>query len=290
MKSELDLVKGSEQTFDALLDEINKQKRLITQLQTESRALKTNEIRLNRASEAVKTENLQLTDEVAKLSQLIRELEIQLTIPTNERTFVANRVIDPFPRLKWHQSFNWAYILVPVLALAGIAFGKWWGSQSAATAIVDPAAVTASVGGATEKAQTPLLAATPVNANPLALEEGYLVVDNPLDKEEPVRLRDGFDNKAREVAFVDPGVKFKIRNQSPAKMQRTVLLNGKSTRIEDYFYKISDKDQWIFGFFTNRRTYTMPVTVATPAAVPVANPATIPAPVATPQTVTTPQQ
>jgi hypothetical protein len=280
MKSELDLVKGSEQTFDALLDEINKQKRLITQLQTESRALKTNEIRLNRASEAVKTENLQLNDEISKLAQQIRELEIQLTIPTNERTFVANRVIDPFPRLKWHQSFNWAYILVPVLALAGIAFGKWWGSQSAVSA--DPTAVTASIGGSVEKAQTPLLAATPVNANPLVLEEGYLVVDNPLDKEEPVRLRDGFDNKAREVAFVDPGVKFKIRNQSPAKMQRTVLLNGKSTRIEDYFYKISDKDQWIFGFFTNRRTYTMPVTVATPAATP--------APVATPQAVTTPQQ
>jgi hypothetical protein len=280
MKSELDLVKGSEQTFDALLDEINKQKRLITQLQGDNRALKTNELRLNRASEAVKTENLQLNDEVAKLSQLIRELEIQLTIPTNERTFVANRVIDPFPRLKWHQSFNWAYILVPVLALAGIAFGKWWGSQSAVSA--DPSAVTASIGGSVEKAQTPMMAATPVNANPLALEEGYLVVDNPLDKEEPVRLRDGFDNKAREVAFVDPGVKFKIRNQSPAKMQRTVLLNGKSTRIEDYFYKISDKDQWIFGFFTNRRTYTMPVTVATPAATPV--------PVATPQAVTTPQQ
>jgi hypothetical protein len=280
MKSELDLVKGSEQTFDALLDEINKQKRLITQLQGDNRALKTNELRLNRASEAVKTENLQLNDEVAKLSQLIRELEIQLTIPTNERTFVANRVIDPFPKLKWHQSFNWAYILVPVLALAGIAFGKWWGGQSAATA--NPTAVTASIGGSVEKAQTPMMAAAPVNANPLALEEGYLVVDNPLDKEEPVRLRDGFDSKAREVAFVDPGVKFKIRNQSPAKMQRTVLLNGKSTRIEDYFYKISDKDQWIFGFFTNRRTYTMPVTVATPAATP--------APVATPQTVTTPQQ
>jgi hypothetical protein len=288
MKSELDLVKGSEQTFDALLDEINKQKRLITQLQADNRGLKTNEIRLNRASEAVKTENLQLTDEISKLAQQIRELEIQLTIPTNERTFVANRVIDPFPRLKWHQSFNWAYLLVPVLALAGIAFGKWWGSQSAATA--NPTAVTASIGGSVEKAQTPLLAATPVNANPLILEEGYLVVDNPLDKEEPVRLRDGFDNKAREVAFVDPGVKFKIRNQSPAKMQRTVLLNGKSTRIEDYFYKISDKDQWIFGFFTNRRTYTMPVASTTPAAAPVANPATIPAPVATPQAVTTPQQ
>ncbi len=280
MKSELDLVKGSEQTFDALLDEINKQKRLITQLQGDSRAMKTNEIRLNRASEAVKTENLQLTDEVAKLSQQIRELEIQLTIPTNERTFVANRVIDPFPKLKWHQSFNWAYILVPVLALAGIAFGKWWGGQSAATA--NPTAVTASIVGSVEKAQTPMMAAAPVNANPLVLEEGYLVVDNPLDKEEPVRLRDGFDNKAREVAFVDPGVKFKIRNQSPAKMQRTVLLNGKSTRIEDYFYKISDKDQWIFGFFTNRRTYTMPVTAATPAATS--------APIATPQAVTTPQQ
>jgi hypothetical protein len=280
MKSELDLVKGSEQTFDALLDEINKQKRLITQLQGDNRAMKTNEIRLNRASEAVKTENLQLTDEVAKLSQQIRELEIQLTIPTNERTFTVNRAIDPFPKLKWHQSFNWAYILVPVLALAGIAFGKWWGGQSAGTA--DPAAVTASIGGSVEKAQTPMMAAAPVNANPLALEEGYLVVDNPLDKEEPVRLRDGFDSKAREVAFVDPGVKFKIRSQSPAKMQRTVLLNGKSTRIEDYFYKISDKDQWIFGFFTNRRTYTMPVTVATPAATP--------APVATPQAVTTPQQ
>lgn len=280
MKSELDLVKGSEQTFDALLDEINKQKRLITQLQGDSRAMKTNEIRLNRASEAVKTENLQLTDEVAKLSQQIRELEIQLTIPTNERTFVVNRAIDPFPKLKWHQSFNWAYILVPVLALAGIAFGKWWGGQSAATA--NPTAVTASIVGSVEKAQTPMMAAAPVNVNPLVLEEGYLVVDNPLDKEEPVRLRDGFDNKAREVAFVDPGVKFKIRNQSPAKMQRTVLLNGKSTRIEDYFYKISDKDQWIFGFFTNRRTYSMPVTVATPAATP--------APVATPQTVTTPQQ
>lgn len=269
MKSELDLLKGSEQTFDALLDEINKQKRQITQLQSDNRAFKTSEIRVNKAAEALKTENLQLSDEIAKMSQQLRELEIQLTLPTNERTVTTNRDIDPYPKKKLHQRINWAYILVPILSVAGIAIGKWWGHS---TTIADPTVSTASIAGS-GAAASPIAVATQNQStsatNALTIEEGYVVVDNPLDKEEPVRIRDGYDSKAREVAFVDPGMKFKIRAQSPVKMQRTVVLNGKSTRIEDYFYKISDKDQWVFGFFTNRRTYAAPVQVATlPAVAP----------------------
>ena len=47
--------------------------------------------------------------------------------------------------------------------------------------------------------------------------------------------------------------KYKIRAQSPQKMRRTYIKDGKNITFEDYFYKISEKDQWVFGYFTNRR-------------------------------------
>ena len=53
MKSVQDIINQSDNTFDALLDEINSQKRTTTQLQTENRKLKTNEIRLNKMAESL---------------------------------------------------------------------------------------------------------------------------------------------------------------------------------------------------------------------------------------------
>ena len=86
-----------------------------------------------------------------------------------------------------------------------------------------------------------------------ALEEGYVTVENPLQAEGMVRVMDGFNQKARVLAWINPNERYRIRAQSPQKMRRTYVKDGKTVTFEDYFYKISDKEQWIFGYFTNRR-------------------------------------
>ena len=106
MNSEIDLLKDSEKTFDALLDEINKQKRQISQLQSENRVLKTGEIRTSKTAESFKAENFQLHSEIASLTQKVRELEIQLTLPSDERTIIISREVEPFPKKKPYQLFN----------------------------------------------------------------------------------------------------------------------------------------------------------------------------------------
>lgn len=255
MNSEIDLLKDSERTFDALLDEINKQKRLINQLQSENRVLKTNDLRSSKTAESVKSENFILQQEVAGLNQKVRELEIQLTLPTDERTITIARDVEPFPKKKSYQLFNWSYVIVPVVAIAAVFIGKWWGLQStpnsvtlAAASMVTPTDGTANNGTATT-AQ-----AQPVNAAAVGVaEENYIVIENPLEKDGMVRVMDGYNQKARVLAWINPAEKYRIRAQSPQKMRRTYVKDGQNVTFEDYFYKISDKEQWVFGYFTNKR-------------------------------------
>lgn len=251
MKLELDLLRDSEQTFDALLDEINKQKKLISQLQSEIRSHKTNEIRLNKTTESTKTENIFFQQENATLIQKVRELEIQLTLPTDERTFAISRAVDPFPKKKAYQLFNWSYIIIPIVAIGAIFIGKWWAENEAAQASAAVKASIANLVGTT--IPTTHAAAQPKSNSTIPLEEGYVVIENPLEANGMVRVMEGFYQNARVLAWINGNEKYKIRAQSPQKMRRTYIKDGKNITFEDYFYKISEKDQWVFGYFTNRR-------------------------------------
>ncbi len=264
MTTELDY-QTEELTLDALLDKINDQRKANNALQSELRTLRTRENRLHKTTEAIKSENRRLHEDIGALEQKIRELDIQLTLPESEWTHTIARTIDPLPKKSVFHKFNWGYVIAPVVVVASIIAFKWfWTSNAAApTAAISnslaPSVTMQSLAPTngvtpTPNAQTVAMPAT----NPIpAVEEGYLVVHNSLIADDPVRIRDGFGNRAREVAFVDPGTKFKIREQSPNKMKRAILVDGKTLTVEDYFYKISDKEQWIFGFFTNRRTYNL---------------------------------
>ena len=79
------------------------------------------------------------------------------------------------------------------------------------------------------------------------------MIENPLEANSMVRVMEGYNQNARVLAWINGNEKYKIRAQSPQKMRRTYIKDGKNITFEDYFYKISEKDQWIFGYFTNRR-------------------------------------
>ena len=188
------------------------------------------------------------------LEQKLRELEIQLTLPESDRSFTATKAIDPFPRKPLYKKINWAFIIAPILVVLAIATFKWQSSQSAnaITANITPTegANTANTEGINStKAQTEDVKA-PTNS---AIEEGYLLIENPLEKDGMVRVMDGYSQKARVLAWSNPGDKYRIRAQSPTKMRRTYVKDGKNVTIEDYFYKISDSEQWIFGYFSSKR-------------------------------------
>ena len=251
MNSEIDLLKDSEKTFDALLDEINKQKRQISQLQSENRVLKTSEIRTSKTAESFKAENFQLHSEIASLTQKVRELEIQLTLPSDERTIIISREVEPFPKKKPYQLFNWSYVVVPVVAIAAIFIGKWWAQEQ--NMANNANIISASLAAATAPNKVTPANQPQTNSASTAVDENYVVIDNPLEKEGMVRVMDGYNQKARILAWINPNDKFRIRAQSPQKMRRTYLKDGKNVNIEDYFYKISDKEQWVFGYFTNKR-------------------------------------
>jgi FtsZ-binding cell division protein ZapB len=270
MKAELDY-KTEEITLDALLDKINEQRKINNELQSELRTIRSRENRLHKTSEAMKSENRRLQEDIVALEQKMRELEIQLTLPESERTYAPARALEPVPRKSALQTFNWNYVIAPLVVISAIIAFKWF--WNANTNAAPAAAIVNSVAAPANQASVPVQAIAPIAATNVAttqptapttanavppVEEGYLVVHNPLIADDPVRIRNGFGNRAREVAFVDPGTKFKIREQSPTKMTRAILVEGKTLTVEDYFYKISDKEQWIFGFFTNKRTYTLP--------------------------------
>jgi hypothetical protein len=265
MKAELDL-KTEDITLDNLLDKINAQRKINSELQSEIRSTRIRENRLHKTSEAIKSENRRLHEEIAAMEQKIRELDIQLTLPESERTYMPHRPIEVAPKKSAFSKFNWGYVIAPLILVLSIISFKWFWTANPATptasvanSMAAPVATpsAAPTDATTPAATTQTTAATPTNVVP-PIEEGYLTVNNPLLADDPVRIRDGYGNRAREVAFVDPGTKFKIREQSPTKMTRAILVEGKTLTVEDYFYKISEKEQWIFGFFTNRRTYNLP--------------------------------
>jgi hypothetical protein len=249
MDSIIDLKKSNAE-LDGLLDEIGKQKKIVNQIQSENRTLRTSEIKLKKVSETLKLENTQLSDEIFKLSQRIRELEIELTLPSSERTVVINRNIDPYPKVPTYKKFNWSYVIVPIVALLAVFAGKYWGqrntqnliSMSSLAAVTPPSVTTTQNSTNTTNIPTSIPAT-----------DGYLTIENPLSADGMVRIMDGYGQKARVLAWVNPGDKFKIRAQSPTKMRRVYVKDGENVAYEDYFYKISDKEQWVFGLFTTKR-------------------------------------
>lgn len=257
MKQDIDIHNEPEVALNSLLDEINKQRRITSELQSELRKIRTREIRLNKNSEMLKTENNRLQQDLVILEQKLRELEIQLTLPESERSF-STTTIDPFPRKPLYKKINWAFIIAPLLVILAIATFKWQSSHSANkitanTALTTEAnaADTEGANAATAQSNTQTGAAN-VPTTP-AIEEGYLLIQNTLEKDGMVRVMDGYSQKAKVLAWINPGDKYRIRAQSPTKMRRTYLKDGKNVTFEDYFYKISDKEQWVFGVFTTKK-------------------------------------
>jgi hypothetical protein len=237
-------------SFDALLDEINKLRKVNLTLQSDIRDFRLRENKNHKTAEAFKSENAHLRQTIVQLEQKLRELEIQLEMPENERTYTINRTMNPLPKKTFWQRIKWAYVLMPILLVGGIVGAKWFiGHQNEAAAAALFVQQQAAQKAAEEAAKNPAIVPP--------IEDGYLVIHNPLDYEEPVRIRDSYAQNAREVAFVEPLGKYRIRATSPTKQVRTILYKGKNLEVEDYFYKISDKNQWVFGFFTNRRTYQL---------------------------------
>lgn len=273
MKPEVDGNNEPELALNALLDEINKQRKVNSELQSELRTMRTREIRLNKNSEILKSDNNRLKQDLVLLEQKLREIEIQLTLPEGDRTFTPNRSIEPFPRKPFYKKVNWTYIIVPLIVIGAIAAFKWNSSQASIPKPADEAAAAGTIAPLTGGQTTPVNPIAPLtpapipvpntgvqlpigqpaaNANQVA-EEGYLIIQNPLGGDGMVRVMDGYTQKARVLAWINPGEKYRIRAQSPTKMRRTYLRDGKSVTFEDFFYKISDKEQWIFGYFTSKR-------------------------------------
>ena len=250
MKQEIDIHNEPEVALNSLLDEINKQRRITSELQSELRKIRTREIRLNKNSEMLKTENNRLQQDLVILEQKLRELEIQLILPESERSF-STTAIDPFPRKPLYKKINWAFIVAPILVILAIGAFKWQSSHSNAQVTTSIASTTEETNVATAEGSN--AATAPNKATPAAIEEGYLLIQNTLEKDGMVRVMDGYSQKAKVLAWTNPGDKYRIRAQSPTKMRRTYLKDGKNVTYEDYFYKISYKEHWVFGVFTNKK-------------------------------------
>lgn len=295
LKSNNTTPNADEASFDALLDEINKQKRQNQSLQAEISGLRNTEVRLQKNVERLRLENQDLEQQIKKMTQRVRELEIEISLPVNERTLEVNRaIITPIPPAKAKENIISRFAVVAVLMLCTVAIvWKWTNKNNNASQSFLPKAasvsqalneadntstsnpsvvqvsapITPAVTTPTQPEPTTAVAAapttnttnTPNNAvtNSATPEEGYLLIDNPLNKDFMVRVYTGYQRGARELAFVNTGDKFRIRAQSPEKMRRQYVMNGKKITVEDYFYKVSDKEQWVFGFFTTKRTATI---------------------------------
>ncbi len=260
MKQEIDIHNEPEVALNSLLDEINKQRRITSELQSELRIIRTREIRLHKNSEILKSENNRLQQDLFILEQKLRELEIQLTLPESNRIFTPSHAIDPFPRKSLYKKINWAYIVAPILVIVAILAFKWQSSYSILPIKANIAPIIEETDNNTEGSNKVTAQGTPQTitsktTTSSAVEEGYLLIQNPLDADGMVRVLDGYSPKAKILAWTSPGDKYRIRAQSPTKMRRTYLEGGKKVTYEDYFYKISDKEQWVFGVFTTKKLY-----------------------------------
>ena len=76
MKPEIDIHNEPELALNALLDEINKQRKSNSELQSELRTMRTREIRLNKNSEILKSDNSRLKQDLVLLEQNIRKTKM----------------------------------------------------------------------------------------------------------------------------------------------------------------------------------------------------------------------
>jgi hypothetical protein len=203
--------------------------------------------------------NESLRQETKMLQQQLRELQIQRALPDAPTASLPKQYL-PEP-VKSNRLRHGAMMGAVILALVGVAFGVRWfvAHPIALTTVAEaPSKPNPSQGQVVVVSEKLSEGSTKSNAPKLniAPEVDYLVVEDPTSPNDPdamVRVRNGFHQKSKEVARVNIGVKFKIRAQSPQLVTRQITINGENQNIEDYCYKISDKEQWIFGYFTNRR-------------------------------------
>jgi hypothetical protein len=276
---------------DLLIQQLEQQQSQSEELRKQLSNAYTHQANLTKNVEFLQTTNEKLRQESAALQQKVRELQILIAMPSSEIDSTSVRA-DIFhktltPKHASEPSYRWLLLLLPIIALTVILGVKWLTPPSVQKSFPEIGktiqARALSITDALEKQVTeipkvlenqPVTEQNPI-VDPLAkpvsmvdtmaaktqvhsrtmIEPGYLVIDIPGDSLGTARVRNGYHGKAKEVARVESGMRFRIRTQSPMPMRRKIMVNGTSMELEDYSYKISDKEQWVFGYFTNRRMY-----------------------------------
>jgi hypothetical protein len=288
MKNELSSIRESDSFFstDTLLQQLEQYQVQAEELRKQLTNAYTHQASLTKNVEFLQTTNEKLRQESTSLQQKVRELQILIAMPSSEidstavRADIFHKTLSSKPASE--PSYRWLLLLLPIIALTVILGVKWLTPVSVQKALPEVGktiqARALSITDAVEKQVTempkvfenqPVVEPDPL-AKPVSLvdtmstqkthsrtmiEPGYLVIDIPGDSLGVTRVRNGFHTKAKEVARVEAGMRFRIRTQSPMPVRRKVPINGVSMELEDYCYKISDKEQWVFGYFTNRRMY-----------------------------------
>jgi hypothetical protein len=291
MKNESSSMRESEGFFstDLLMQQLDEYQAQTEALRKQLTNAYTHQANLSKNVEFLQTTNEKLRQESTALQQKVRELQILIAMPSSEIDSTSVRA-DIFhktliPKHASEPSYRWLLLLLPIIALTVILGVKWLTPPSVQKNFPEIGktiqARALSITDALEKKVTEMpkvLENQPVTepvVDPLAkpvsmvdtmsakvlghsrtmIEPGYLVIDILGDSLGMTRVRNGYHSKAKEIARVESGMRFRIRAQSPMPMRRKVLINGTSMELEDYSYKISDKEQWVFGYFTNRRMY-----------------------------------
>jgi hypothetical protein len=291
MKNESSSMRESEGFFatDLLMQQLEQYQAQSEVLRKQLSNAYTHQANLTKNVEFLQTTNEKLRQESNTLQQKVRELQILIAMPSSEIDSTSVRA-DIFhktltPKHVSEPSYRWLLLLLPIIALTVILGFKWLTPPSVQKSFPEIGktiqARALSITEALEKQVTEMpkvLENQPVVehvVDPLAkpisivdtmaaktqvhsrtmIEPGYLVIDIPGDSLGMTRVRNGYHGKAKEIARVESGMRFRIRTQSPMPMRRKIMVNGTSMELEDYSYKISDKEQWVFGYFTNRRMF-----------------------------------
>jgi hypothetical protein len=293
MKNESSSMRESEGFFatDLLMQQLEQYQAQTEALRKQLSNAYTHQSNLTKNVEFLQTTNEKLRQESSALQQKVRELQILIAMPSSEIDSTSVRA-DIFhksltPKAISEPSYRWLLLLLPIIALTVILGVKWLTPPSVQKNFPEIGktiqARALSITDALEKQVTEIpkvLENQPVveqpAVDPLAkpvsiidtmaaktqqvhsrtmIEPGYLVIDIPGDSLGTTRVRNGYHGKAKEIARVESGMRFRIRTQSPMPMRRKIMVNGTSMELEDYSYKISDKEQWVFGYFTNRRMF-----------------------------------
>jgi hypothetical protein len=291
MKNDTSSMRESEGFFatDLLMQQLEQYQAQSEALRKQLSNAYTHQANLTKNVEFLQTTNEKLRQESNALQQKVRELQILIAMPsseidsTNVRADIFHKTLTP--KSPSEPSYRWLLLLLPIIALTVILGFKWLTppsvqknfpeigktiqaralsitdalekqvtempkvleNQPVVEPVVDPLAKPVSI-------IDTMAAKTQVHSRTM-IEPGYLVIDIPVVWLCSTRVRNGYHGKAKEVARVESGMRFRIRTQSPMPMRRKIMVNGTSMELEDYAYKISDKEQWVFGYFTNRRMF-----------------------------------